>query len=401
MAVGATPLHPDFATIPPAERHRFFAGLRAADSPAFLPYTATEGFYALVRYEEIAQASRAPKSFSSEPSALSLDDVPAALAGTTPSMLNLDDPRHARLRRVVSRAFTPRMIKKCEDDVAVIARRIVDRLIEKGPCDFVTDVAMPMPLEIICSLMGIPEEFLPGVVEATNLIMAITDSDGRIDTAVLAEQVGYFGMLMADLAEQRRKEPADDLITALVNANIDGESLTETELGSFFRLLTVAGNETTRNAISHALALLTEYPSQRALLLEDLDTRLPGAVEEVLRYASPVSWMRRNVVGDVELCGHTYREGDRVLFFYASANRDENVFDRPDDFDITRSPNPHVAFGGPGPHFCLGAHLARREISLLLRELLTRVPGVHATADPLYRRSSFINGIDHLACSPV
>ena len=203
--------------------------------------------------------------------------------------------------------------------------------------------------------------------------------------------------LVTDLAAARARRPHDDLVSALVTANIDGEQLTSAELASFFILLVVAGNETTRNAISHALMLLTEYPDQRALLLADLEDRIGGAVEEIVRYASPVILMRRTLTRDYSMNGHDFREGDKVILFYYSANRDESVFADPERFDITRSPNPHVGFGGPGPHFCLGSHLARREVTVMLRELLTRVPDITA-GEPDRLLSSFINGIKRLPC---
>lgn len=319
-------------------------------------------------------------------------------------MISLDDPRHAHLRRIVSRAFTPRMIQKFADEVAAAAARIVGALAERGPCDFVAEVATPLPLQIICDLMGVPHSLHAEVIEATNVILAIGDPgfvspDGRDRSLVLLEKFTFLHTLMQDLARQRRAAPADDLVTALVSAEVAGEALTGRELGRFFGLLVIAGNETTRNALSHALALFTAHPDQRALLMGDLETRLPGAVEEIVRYATPVTWMRRNVTRDFEVSGHAFRAGDRVVLYYNSANRDEAVFDQPQEFDITRSPNPHVGFGGPGPHFCLGAHLARREITVMLRELFTRLPDIHATAPPARQPSSFINGIKELPCA--
>jgi cytochrome P450 len=204
--------------------------------------------------------------------------------------------------------------------------------------------------------------------------------------------------LVISLSKERTEHPADDLISALATANIDGEQLTPTELASFFILLVSAGAETTRTAISHGLNLLTECPDQRELLLADLEGRLPGAVEEIVRYSSPVIWMRRSVTRDCTLNGNDYREGDKVLMYYWAANRDETVFTDPARFDIMRSPNPHVGFGSAGPHFCLGAHLARREIRVMLRELMSRVPTIRAAAEPDRLLSSFINGIKHLSC---
>src|SRR5215472_8014199 len=204
--------------------------------------------------------------------------------------------------------------------------------------------------------------------------------------------------LVTNLAAAREGKPGNDLISALATANVDGEQLTPAELASFFILLVVAGNETTRNAISHALMLLTEHPDQRELLLADFEGRIAGAVEEIVRYVSPVIWMRRSLTRDAVVNGCQYREGDKIALMYWSANRDESVFTDPERFDILRTPNPHVGFGGAGPHFCLGAHLARREITVMLRELLKRVPAIRASGEPDRLLSSFINGIKHLPC---
>ncbi|GAA2639892.1 cytochrome P450 [Actinomadura fulvescens] len=394
----------DFWAEPQPDRDALFASLRSAEEPVFCPRPDGPGFYALTRYEQVAEASRHPQVFSSEPTAVSLVDPAPSIRDYTGSMISLDDPRHARLRRIVSRSFTPRMIQKFADDVSDLAARIVDGLVERGPCDFVTHVATPMPLQIICALMGIPESAYDDVIDATNAILAVGDPDhvspdGKTREQVLGEKFTILDNLMTELGRLRREEPADDLITALLHANVDGEALTELELRRFFSLLVVAGNETTRNALSHALALFTDNPGQRSLLLADLETRLPGAVEEVVRYATPVTWMRRTLTQDHTLSGHTYRAGDRVILYYNSANRDESVFKDPHTFDITRSPNPHLGFGAPGPHFCLGAHLARREVTVLLRELFRRLPDIHATAEPVRQRASFINGVKSLPCA--
>jgi len=395
----------DFWASPPDERDARFAALRASQEPVFCPRDDGPGFYALTRYEQVAEASRNPKVFSSEPTSVSLDDPPPAVRELIGSMISLDDPRHARLRRIVARAFTPRMIQRAADDVARLATSIVDSVAERGACDFVTEVAMPMPLEIICSMMGIPESVRPAVVEATNTVIQANGDpeyvapEGSDRATVLVENFTYLLGLGADVARHRRAHPADDVVTALVTADVDGEALSDTDLGKFFQLLVIAGNETTRNALSHALWLFTEHPDQRALLLADLDERLPAAAEEVVRYASPVNWMRRNVTTDTDLLGHPYRAGDRVVLYYVSANRDDRVFTDPARFDITRTPNPHVGFGAPGPHFCLGAHLARREITTMLRELFTRLPDIHATVAPVRQRASFVNGIKSLPCA--
>jgi methyl-branched lipid omega-hydroxylase len=390
-------------------RHIDFAKLRALGRPAHFeepenPFSdAGGGYYAFVSHADVAGASRQPELFSSARGATSLIDLPPEFNEYFGSMISMDDPRHARLRRIVSRAFTPKMIKKFEDDVEVAAAAIVDDLLKIGPCDFVQHVSARLPLKIICQMMGIGDEHYDMVLRNTNIILSGADPEfisEDMDTAIT--QLLTAGKDLADLvtamAAERAEHPQDDLITALASANIDGEQLTPAELGSFFILLVVAGNETTRTAISHALNLLTKHPDQRELLLADLEGRLPGAVEEIVRYVSPVIWMRRSVTRDCTLNGQDYREGDKVVLFYWAANRDETVFPDPERFDITRSPNPHVGFGAAGPHFCLGAHLARREIRVMLQELLTRVPQIRAAGEPDRLLSSFINGIKHLPC---
>ena len=358
---------------------------------------------ALVRHADVVAASRNPEVFCSGKGAVSIPELPVEFNEYFGASLNMDDPRHARVRRIVSRAFTPRMIQKFADDVAQIGAGIVDDLLATGPCDFVEHVAARLPLTIICRMMGIPDDSYDMVLRNTNYILSGFDPEligEDLDAAVgrLLTAGADLSDLVAALAQDRAENPRDDLVSALVTANTDGELLTTAELASFFILLVVAGNETTRNALSHALVLLTDFPEQRELLLADLDGRLPGAVEEIVRYATPVIFMRRTVTRDYQMNGHDYHEGDKAVLFYWSANQDETVFTNPAQFDITRSPNPHVGFGAAGPHFCLGAHLARREITVLLRELLTRVPSIHAAGPPDRLLSSFINGIKHVDC---
>ncbi|AWS48941.1 cytochrome P450 [Streptosporangium sp. 'caverna'] len=387
------------------EREEAFALLRAQPAPILFPeppvaYAAPgPGFYALVRHADIVEASRRPDVFSSGRGTTSIQDLGADFGEYFGSMINMDDPRHARLRRIVSRAFTPKMIKQFEADVQVEATRIVDDLIAKGSgCDFVTEVAVKLPLKIICDMMGVGSEHYQMVLDASNLILSGGDPEFIADISRAAELLLGAGQRLQDLVVSLAAEGGDNLITSLTSANIDGEKLTAQELGSFFILLVVAGNETTRNAISHGLHLFTENPGQRALLLEDLEGRLPGAVEEIVRLASPVAWMRRSLTQDHEMNGHLYREGDKVLLYYWAANRDEAVFSDPYRFDIQRAEGPHLGFGGPGPHFCLGAHLARREITVMFRELFTRIPEIRSVGEPDRLRSSFINGIKHLDC---
>ncbi len=398
----------EFWGLPLAERAASFARLREQPHPPFfaepeVPFAETgPGYYALVRHADIVEASRRQEVFSSSRGATSIADLPAEFNEYFGSMINMDDPRHARLRRIVSRTFTPRMIARFEDDVRRAATAIVDDLLATGPCDFVSNVAARLPLKIICDMMGVPDDQYEMVLANSNIILSGADPEFLSEDMdeVVVQLLGA-GQALADLvtslAATRAKAPREDLVSALVTANIDGEQLTSAELASFFVLLVVAGNETTRTALSHALMLLTEFPEQRALLLADLEGRIGGAVEEIVRYASPVLFMRRTLIRDYTMNGQDYREGDKVALFYYSANRDEAVFTDPERFDITRSPNPHVGFGAPGPHFCLGAHLARRELTVMLRELLTRVPDITA-GEPDRLLSSFVNGIKRLPC---
>jgi methyl-branched lipid omega-hydroxylase len=397
----------EFWARPLAERHEGFRALRELPGPAFFEEPETfvvptgPGYYALVTHADVIEASRRPADFCSGQGATSISDLPADLGEYFGSMINMDDPRHAKIRRIVSRAFSPRMIKRFESQVQAVAERIVEEVMAKGSSDFVADVAARLPLKIICDMMGIPEDSYQMVFDNSNVILGGADPEFVAEeTEEVAAQLLTAGQAMKDLVEDlgrhRREHPTDDLVSALVSANIDGESLTDQELGSFFILLVVAGNETTRNAVAHGLNLFTENPGQKDLLLSDVETYLPGAVEEIVRYASPVIWMRRTATVDTELNGNRFEAGDKLLLYYWSANRDEKVFERPDVFDITRDPNPHVGFGGPGPHFCLGAHLARREITVMFRELLRRAPGIRAASEPDRLLSNFINGIKRL-----
>jgi cytochrome P450 len=399
----------EFWALPLAERAAAFARLRSEPRPRFfaepeVPFSDQgPGYYALVRYADVVEASKHHEVFCSGKGATNIPDLPAEFNEYFGSMINMDDPRHARLRRIVSRAFTPKMIRRFEQDVQLAAAQIVSDLLATGPCDFVQHVSARLPLKIICGMMGIGDEHLAMVLKNTNIILSGTDPEfvsTNLDEAVT--QILTAGQdlttLVTDLAAQRQRTPGDDLTSALATGNIDGEQLTPAELASFFILLVVAGNETTRTAISHALMLLTDFPEQRELLLADFEGRISSAVEEIVRYSSPVIWMRRTVTADCDLNENSFLAGDKLLLVYWAANRDEAVFDDPARFDISRTPNPHVGFGAAGPHFCLGAHLARREITAILRELLGRVPDIHASRQPDRLSSSFINGIKRLPC---
>jgi cytochrome P450 len=394
-----------FWTAPIPQRAAAFAALREREPVPFYPepqigLPAGPGFWALTRLDDVVEASRNPAVFTSSRGATNIADMPPEFLEFYGSMINMDDPRHARLRRIVSRGFTPKRLAGLTDEVQRTATAIVDDVIDQGECDAVTAISARLPLKIVCDMMGVPESQYEFVLDRSNIILGAGDPeyvpDGENIVAALLQAGHELAELMRELGRHRGENPTDDVTSALVNAEIDGERLTPDELASFFILLVVAGNETTRNAISWGLHLLTEHPEQRAAWLADLDGVTPTAVEEIVRWASPVVFMRRTLAADVELSGQRMREGDKVALFYWAADRDPAHFADPDAFDVRRSPNPHVGFGGPGPHFCLGAHLARREMSVMFRELLTRVPDIAATAPPQRLKSMFINGIKHL-----
>ncbi len=331
-----------------------------------------------------------------------IPDLPPDFLDFFGSMINMDDPRHARLRRIVARGFTPKYLNSLTDYVQDAATSVVDAVIDKGACDFVTEVAAILPLRIIVDLMGIPRSEEQFIFERSNIILANGDPEyvSEDPNVVLIQMLTAgqeLAQLVTKLAEDRVKNPKDDLTTALVTAEVDGEQLSPAELASFFILLVVAGNETTRNAISHGLLALTEHPDEKAKWAADFERVAPTAIEEIVRWATPVIHFRRTVTQDgVTIGDHTFEEGDKVVLFYNSANRDEAVFEDPYRFDVTRQPNEHLGFGGPGPHFCLGAHLARREMTVMFRELFRRLPDIHSVGPPAQLRSNFINGIKHL-----
>ncbi len=368
------------------------------------------GYHAVTRHADVAEVSRHPEIYSSAKGATSIQDMPVELLEYFGSLVNTDDPRHALLRRVVSAAFSPRTIKRIEERIETLAGSIIDRVCERGECDFVLDVAARLPLEVICDLMGVASSDYQTIFDASNVIVNSTNAavgagdpeytpEGTDVLTSLLVKAEELTALVSELAEFRRTTPADDVTSALVNANVDGEALTPAEVASFFILLVVAGNDTARNTMSLGLHALTEYPDQRALWLADPKGSGPSAVEEMVRWCSPVVWMRRTVTRSTELAGTRLEEGEKVLIYYNSANRDEDVFANPYDFDVRRSPNPHVGFGAAGPHFCLGAPLARIEIGVMFRQLFERLPDIVSVGEPDRLRSTFINGVKHLTCA--
>jgi cytochrome P450 len=311
-------------------------------------------------------------------------------------MINMDAPRHTRLRRIVNRSFTPKMVQRIDEDVRHKARAIVAGVADKGSVDVVTEIAGPLPLQIICEMMGIPREHWERIFECTNIILG--DITTTPDLGALLGAAMEMAQIAQAVGEDRLANPQDDLVSAMMSAEIDGEHLEPMEMASFFILLAAAGNETTRNAITHGLHLFTRHPDQREALKADFDNLIPGAIEEIVRYATPVVHFRRTVTEDTRIGDTDIAAGEKVVMWYESANRDERHFDDPYRFDIRRSPNEHVGFGGGGPHFCLGANLARREIATMFDELFRWLPDLEPTAPPDYLRSNFIHGIKRMPC---
>ena len=364
-------------------------------------FEAGPGHWALTKFDDVHFASRHPEIFSSYPNITIADQV-AEVAEYFGSMIALDDPRHARLRNIVSRAFTPRVVARTEESVRDRARRLVDGLIANHPDgagELVNELSGPLPLQVICDMMGIPEDDHHQIFYWTNIILGFGDPDLTTDYEEFLKVSMDIGAYATALAEDRRSNPRDDLTTALVAAEVDGERLTSAEIASFFILLAVAGNETTRNAISHGVLALTRYPEQREIWWSDFARHTQTAVEEIVRWASPVVYMRRTATRDIDVSGVRIAEGDKVTMWYCSANRDEDKFANPWLFDVTRNPNQHVGFGGGGAHFCLGANLARREIAVLFEELHNRIPDIAVTDEPAMLLSAFIHGIKRLPVS--
>jgi methyl-branched lipid omega-hydroxylase len=393
------------------DREGIFAKLRAEapitfhDEPVPPPeanFPQGPGFWALTRYADVMHVSRDPDTFHSAPTS-TIGDIPAEIAEWLGSMINMDAPKHTKLRLIVNRGFTPRQVAKIEESVRVQAQEIVERVSSMGECDFVNEIAAALPLQIICDMMGIPREDNKQIFEHTNVILGVGDPEYVNSMEdLMAAGMGLFQYGLA-LAEDRLKNPRDDIATSLMQAEIEDENgrhrLTPGELGSFFLLLVAAGNETTRNAISHGMLALTDHPDQRKLWVDDFEAVSPTAVEEIVRWATPVINFRRLATVDTVVGGQEITAGEKVVMFYNSANRDERAFEDPYRFDVLRAPNEHVGFGAGGPHFCLGANLARREIRVMFEELLRRLPDIEITGEPALLQSGFIHGIKRMPCA--
>jgi cholest-4-en-3-one 26-monooxygenase len=348
------------------------------------------GFWSVVCHADVVAATRDP-ALSSERGIMIFDQPELAAPNAPRMMIEMDAPRHTRYRLLVNKGFTPRMVARLEDHVRDITRAIIDRVAPAGACDFVVDVASELPLEVIAELLGVPAEDRHQVYEWSNAIIGF-DDDGGTATGPAVTPMAAMYEYANRLAAAKRAEPSDDVVTALLDAEVDGERLSEAEFDLFFMLLAVAGNETTRTAISHGMLAFCERPDQWARLRSDR-ALLPSAVEEILRWSTPILSFRRTALADTAIGDAIIEAGQKVVLWYASANFDEAVFGEPLRFDIARSPNEHVTFGGGGPHFCLGANLARLEIRVMVEELLDRLPDIEL-AGPVQRlRSNFTHGL--------
>ncbi len=399
----------DFWAKPAAERELGFAALRAEAPISWhrapedvlgLPVPEDDGYWAITRHEDIRRISRAPQDFCSGQGVL-FGDAPPEFLEMSMSFLATDAPRHTLLRGLVSSAFTPRQVRRIEEGIQADARTVVDEFVPTGGGDFVDLVAKRLPLMTIAAMVGVPDAERAAYVEHADTLVSVADPEfvaGRDPLALLGTALWELTQAAIEIAEHRSRNPADDLMTALVEASVDGQGLTHAEIGAFFVLLAVAGNDTTRHTTTHAVLALEQDPSARELLAEAPGERLPAAVEEFVRWATPVMTFRRTATRDLELHGQPVQAGEKVVLFYTSGNRDETAFTDPTRFDVTRDPNRHLGFGGGGPHYCLGASLARTQLRALFGELLTRVPTL-AVGEPEPLVGAFIHGVKRLPCT--
>lgn len=388
---------------PFAVRDETFARLRAGEGlswyeplPSLFPSEET-GFWAITRRADIAYVSQHPDLFTSA-QGVALDPMPVEVQRIATFFLTMDPPEHTIYRRLISSAFTPRNVHRIEEQIHKNAVRIVDDLIGVGDIDFVTACSAKLPMLTVAEMLGVAASERETVARAAEKLFSMSDDDYSSLEERAADTINEMIFLSncgIELAKFRRTHPADDLMTSIVNAEVDGHRLTDSEVGAFMVLLASAGNDTTKQTTSHIMKALVDNPDQRDWLMEDFDGRINLAIEEFVRWASPVMQFARFATVDTEIAGQPIKAGDKVGLFYCSGNRDDSVFATPHALDLQRSPNPHVGFGGGGPHFCLGNQLAKAELRSLFRELLTRVRRVEF-GEPAYLQSSFVHGIKHL-----
>lgn len=392
-----------------ADRETAFAQLRAHRpvswhppvEDSLMPDPADRGYWAVTRHADVVEVSRNSEVFLSGHGVL-FENIPVELLEASQSFLAMDPPRHTVIRKVVHSAFTPRQVRRIEDSIKANAADIVSELHAAGSgADFVDLCAKELPIRTLSDMVGIPESERRQVAEAADALVSWGDAvylNGRNPLEVLVASQMYLHQVALALAADRRENPGDDLFSALVHAEVEGARLTDPEVAAFFVLLAVAGNDTTRQTTSHALKALTDSPDQRAWLQEDFDNRIGTAVEEFIRWATPVMTFRRTAATDYELGGRQINAGEKVVMFYSSANQDETVFDGPQRLDLGRDPNPHVGFGGGGRHFCLGAHVARAQLRAIIGELLGQIPQIQA-GEPSLVPGNFIHGIRAMPCT--
>jgi cytochrome P450 len=374
--------------------HRRFAALRRDAPVSWHHEPAGRGFWAVTRHADVVRVARDPATFCSG-RGLFIDDLPPGDPRDSPGVLiNMDPPRHVRYRALVAKGFVPRMIQRMEGHVRDETRRLIDAVAARGHCDFARDLAGDLPLRVILEIIGVPAEEKAQMLDWTlTFFRARAQGGAGVDVGALFGSIHAYA---CRLAEERRRAPRDDMMTLLAEAEVDGERLTYDEIGSFFSLLLNAGHDTTKNLVTNGMLALVEHPDQRRRLLED-PSLVTSAVEEMLRFAPPVHYMRRTATRDVEIGGQKVAAGDKVVMWFVSANRDEAVFADPDAFDVGRTPNEHVSFGF-GEHFCLGASLARLEARVAFEELLRRLPDLELAGPVTRLPSNWINGI---AAMPV
>jgi cytochrome P450 len=381
-------------------RDETFAQLRSGEGltwhrpfPSMFPME-EPGYWALTRRADIAYVSQHPELFTSA-QGVALDPMPAEIQHFASFFLTMDPPQHTRYRRLISSAFTPRNVRQIEEQIHRSAVSIVDDLVGAGDVDFVEACSARLPMLTIMEMLGVPKADQPAVAKAAEKLFGLSDDEyssleeraqDTINEIMLLNSTGQ------ELAKFRRASPGDDLMTSIVNAEVDGHRLSDEEIGAFLILLASAGNDTTKQATTHSMMAMVENPAQRDWLMDDFENRIGPAVEEFVRYSSPVLQFARFVTEDTEINGQPVSAGDKVGLFYCSANRDEAVFEDPAAFNLQRSPNPHLGFGGGGPHFCLGNQLARTELRNLFRELLTRLTTVEF-GEPDLLHSSFVHGV--------